>query len=233
MLGLFAPSNGKAESSYVECENTNQPLWQADAVHRARNMAQLAMSLADVGCHPSRAWLDSEEADEIRSLSTLFAELSRIEGRSADVECGDILSAIAVGLTRSFGKARGIRCELRVGSVKLPPEKRRALVLIASELVINALKYAFPKGRGGRIEVVLHTDHEGIRLEVKDNGTGKRAKAEKGQGSALMRRLSEVLGSRFEADVGLEGKGYGVVVLVPSRGAQAPLDRQTPFMRDR
>jgi len=42
------------------------------------------------------------------------------------------------------------------------------LGLIINELITNSLKYAFPKGREGTIEVSLLREEEGLKLKVSD-----------------------------------------------------------------
>jgi two-component sensor histidine kinase len=45
--------------------------------------------------------------------------------------------------------------------------------LMLNELITNALKYAFPDGRDGEINIVLHPiDEKEIELRVSDNGVG-------------------------------------------------------------
>ena len=45
--------------------------------------------------------------------------------------------------------------------------------IIVNELVTNALKYAFPGGRNGKVEVELRSIPPGmIRLAIRDNGVG-------------------------------------------------------------
>jgi two-component sensor histidine kinase len=46
------------------------------------------------------------------------------------------------------------------------------LGLIANELITNALKYAFPDGRAGKIELRLVKEATCFRLFVADNGIG-------------------------------------------------------------
>jgi two-component sensor histidine kinase len=48
------------------------------------------------------------------------------------------------------------------------------LGLIVNELLTNTLKYAFPNGRNGKVEIKLEKRKDGIlQLLVSDNGVGK------------------------------------------------------------
>ena len=50
---------------------------------------------------------------------------------------------------------RAVRIDTDIERMALSADKRRALVLTASELVVNALTHAFRGGSGGRIGVSL------------------------------------------------------------------------------
>ena len=44
--------------------------------------------------------------------------------------------------------------------------------LIINELISNSLKYAFPKGKNGKIHVSLKRQHNKYELTISDNGIG-------------------------------------------------------------
>ncbi len=53
---LFAPTH-LATLATTPLRREHARLWRADAIHRAKNLAQMTTSLADVAGHPSRRWL--------------------------------------------------------------------------------------------------------------------------------------------------------------------------------
>ncbi|MDE2364034.1 MAG: ATP-binding protein [Hyphomicrobiales bacterium] len=78
--------------------------------------------------------------------------------------CGEILSATA---------ASNVVCKVEASpGIALPSARALALSLIVNEAVTNALKYAFPAGRDGKILVSLAEDETDYLLEVSDNGVG-------------------------------------------------------------
>lgn len=90
-----------------------------------------------------------------------------------------------------------------------------SLGLIVTELVINALKYAFPDARKGSISVDYHSDSDGWALSVCDDGVGlsekKTAGAETSLGSAILRALANQLAATITV-VGMNpGTGVSVV----------------------
>ena len=90
------------------------------------------------------------------------------------------------------------------------------LALIVTEAVSNALKYAFPGGRGGRVGVHLAEEGEFVRLVIQDDGVGipaGRSETETGTrdgiGLQLIRGFSRQLGATLDVQ---EGQGTRYVV---------------------
>ena len=76
-----------------------------------------------------------------------------------------------------------------------------SLGLIVTELVINALKHAFPEGRGGRILVDYHSKGGNWTLSVADNGVGmpdEAAPAKAGLGTSIVEALARQLHARIK-----------------------------------
>lgn len=69
-----------------------------------------------------------------------------------------------------------------------------SLGLIVTELVINALKHAFPDGRRGRVTVDYHSGFDGWTLSVRDDGVGMPAANDTaGLGTAIIQALASQL----------------------------------------
>lgn len=71
-----------------------------------------------------------------------------------------------------------------------------SLGLIVTELVINALKHAFPADRGGKITVDYHSHGPNWTLSVTDNGVGMpvdAASAKPGLGTSIVQALTRQL----------------------------------------
>ena len=75
-----------------------------------------------------------------------------------------------------------------------------SLGLIVTELVINALKHAFPHHRKGRILVSYKADGPGWTLSVRDTGVGmpgEHATAKPGLGTGIVEALARQLDASF------------------------------------
>ncbi|MCB0815314.1 MAG: sensor histidine kinase, partial [Flavobacteriales bacterium] len=58
------------------------------------------------------------------------------------------------------------------------------LGLILNELLTNALKYAFPEGRPGRLWITIREANDQLHVEVRDDGVGYDPNAERGEESS-------------------------------------------------
>ena len=111
--------------------------------------------------------------------------------------CAPDLKNIANGLVAIFSHSIGsVMLALDLQPLMLQREKRRALLLAASELVMNALRHAFAGRPSGNIRITLHWDQtrkEGI-LAVIDDGIGPGNVARGlGHGHSIVLGLSDVL----------------------------------------
>ena len=73
-----------------------------------------------------------------------------------------------------------------------------SLGLIVTELVINALKHAFPRHRKGKISVDYRSDGPAWTLSVRDTGVGMpkdHASAKPGLGTGIVEALAKQLGA--------------------------------------
>ena len=85
-----------------------------------------------------------------------------------------------------------------------------SLGLIVTELVINAIKYAFPTNKAdAQILVTYEVDGSDWKLTVSDNGVGKipgnNPPVPAGLGTTIVDALATQLGARVELDGGVSG----------------------------
>jgi two-component sensor histidine kinase len=85
------------------------------------------------------------------------------------------------------------------------------LGLIINELIVDALKYAFPDGTNGRIWVSLERIGTKLRLTVNDNGVGPQHSV---QGTGLGRRLVSAFAQQLAANVELKCGFPGTIVSI-------------------
>jgi two-component sensor histidine kinase len=98
-----------------------------------------------------------------------------------------------------------ISLEVRADESLTSSETSMSLGLIVTELVINALKHAFPDDRKGKIVVNYHSEGSGWTLSVGDNGVGMSehdGAAKAGLGTSIVQALARQLQANIKvADV--------------------------------
>lgn len=95
------------------------------------------------------------------------------------------------------------------------------LGLIVTELVINALKYAFPDARRGHVSVDYHSEGDGWALSVCDDGVGMsqgKAAAHTGH-TGLGTAIVQALAAQLSATITVADLAPGTGVSVVHRGA--------------
>lgn len=92
--------------------------------------------------------------------------------------------------------------------------------LIVNELVLNAIKYAFPDNRRGKISICLKQSKHKIKLEVSDNGVGAMLTQESQHGTLglqLVKSLVKQLkGGEFRRRKMVKGMGYVITFISES-----------------
>jgi len=128
----------------------------------------------------------------IHTLAELHGRLYRDEGFDG-IEMAGYLGDICEGL-RGAVLPSHIALQCVVTPLKLTLDQAVPLGLIASELVTNAAKYAFPGGRPGEVIVRLQAEGDEAVLSVADDGVGLTGTAETagtGLGLNMVRGLAQ------------------------------------------
>ena len=118
---------------------------------------------------------------------------------------------------------RPISLQVRVNGGTAESAKAVSLGLIVTELVINALKHAFPKdSQDGRVVVSYEIDGPDWKLVVSDNGIGKpdvaNTPAKGGLGTTLVKALAQDLDAEVEVVSGPGGVNVSLThAAFPSR----------------
>ncbi len=173
--------------------------------HRVKNSLQLVSSLIDIHAdamveEATRVSL-SELKVRIDSISAIHERLyKRADMRGVDLD--EYLAGLAGDIFGSFLRpGSGIRLVTALDSLHAAPSLAVPLGLIVGELIMNALKYAFPE-KGGSISISLRREGLENVLAVEDDGVGlpPAAAGSGGFGMVLVRSLASQIGGRAELD---------------------------------
>ncbi|WP_042445083.1 AAA family ATPase [Azospirillum sp. B510] len=144
--------------------------------HRVKNNLQLVTSLLNLQSRRIKdeavAALFADSRDRVRSMALVHESLYRL-GNFARVPMREHLESVCAHLLRAYSRHAGsVRLEAGLDDLKLDLDRAVPCGLIVNELVSNALKHAYPDGRGGVLRVALTTDGQDCRLSVRDDGVG-------------------------------------------------------------
>ena len=144
--------------------------------HRVKNNLQLVTSLLNLQANriedKAVAALFADSRDRVRSMALVHENLYRL-GNFARVPMRAHLQSVCAHLLRAYAPQNGaVRLETALDDLKLDLDRAVPCGLIVNELVSNALKHAFPGGRGGVLRVALAASGEACHLSVRDDGVG-------------------------------------------------------------
>jgi chemotaxis protein methyltransferase CheR len=122
---------------------------------------------------------------------------------------GPYLTKLSAGLASSMvGPKQHIDIAVVASEGALPTSHAVSIGLIVTELIINAIKYAFPQLRSSaRIRVTFEMAKSDWKLTVADNGIGREdnSNAPSGLGTALVGALAKQLKAQITETSSPEG----------------------------
>jgi two-component sensor histidine kinase len=132
-------------------------------------------------------------------------------GTNGPIEIAPYLSKLCETLAASLiGDSRPISLKAIVGEGTATSSQAVSLGLIVTELVINALKHAFPQDtKHGQVTIVYDVAGTDWKLSVADNGIGRPegvfAQAKTGLGTTIVNALAHQLDAQVEVVSGSLG----------------------------
>jgi two-component sensor histidine kinase/PAS domain-containing protein len=134
---------------------------------------------------------------------------------SGSVDVAPYLANLCETLATSMiGDSRPILLKVTAKAGSVTSRQAESLGLIVTELVMNALKHAFPADRvAGQISVVYDVAGDDWTLSVSDNGVGKSTVAivKVRSGTGIVKALSHQLDAKVETVIGLHGTSVSIV----------------------
>jgi two-component sensor histidine kinase len=189
--------------------------------HRVNNSLQIIASILLLKAQT----VQSEEIrrhlrdahERVMAVATVQEQLHPIPF-GAEIEARNYLTRLCESLAASMildNQPISIRVEAGGGSTT--SEQAVSMGLIATELVINALKHAFPEGAKGTIIVGFESTASAWRLFVSDDGMGigthlADAPARSGLGTSIVEALTRQLGGRVTTAAASPGTTVSVTV---------------------
>ncbi len=179
--------------------------------HRVKNNMQVISSLLSL---QSRHLTDKaaigmfqESQQRIRSMALVHEKLYQSKDLSR-IDFSNYIENLIMFLFHSYQvRSDQIRIKTEVQDILLDINSAIPCGLIINELVMNALKHAFPGGRKGEITVSLQPSGDGkFILSVSDNGVGFPAELDFHKTETLGMQLVNMLVDQLDGTISLEGE---------------------------
>jgi PAS domain S-box-containing protein len=209
---LTAQLEARVEARTSELEAANAALSQlvaereilvAEVNHRAKNSLAIAASLISLQAHRQ---LDSRVKAlfmETQERLTAMARVHDLLSKSEVIQQVDVARYICelCDAHRPIAEGHGhIRIETNLEEgITVSPDTAVPLGIVLSELITNALKYAFPDGRSGRLIAELRRRGEAmVEVVICDDGVGMVDAREGSLGYGIIRALVRQIGGTID-----------------------------------
>jgi chemotaxis protein methyltransferase CheR len=212
------------EKALQALSNENEMLLR-EMQHRIANSLQIIASILSLkagSAHSEEARLSLREAHQ-RVLSVAAVQTHLLKAGGGDlIQVAPYMTELCGNLSSSIiGDRRPITLSVKANGSETGSTHAVSLGLIVTELVMNAIKYAFPgEGRAGCIVVNYEKKGGDWRLNVSDDGVGYSGLALAprpggGLGTNLVKALAHQLVAQVEVMSGPTGTSVSVAHLQP------------------
>jgi len=197
---------------------TQKDLLMQEVNHRVQNSLQLVNSMLHLQARqlpdPGVKAHFEEASRRIMAVSTVHQRLWRRSDHIQNVDFGAYLEELRDGLLESWGAGWRGQIKVHAPPVLVPTNQAVILALVITELLTNAVKYAY-EGQPGPIELKVNAKgRSSLQVSVTDQGVGMGDRQPKnGLGSRLVHSLVSQIGG--EIDVTAAAPGTAIVLTVP------------------
>lgn len=198
--------NQQAQDDVREARDRAEALLR-EVNHRIGNSLQLVSSFISLQQRQLKDEGSKQALMEAQSRIEAVAQVHRRLYTSSDiasVAIDDYLHGLIEELAKSLGpEQEAPRITVEVQNLRVTPDQAVSLGVIVTELITNAVKYAYQPGDRGEIRVKLSSTDDGrTLLMVEDDGPGMTQDAPKGTGlgTRIIKAMAQGLKSRLEVD---------------------------------
>jgi len=190
----------------LDTKNKQNELLLKEIHHRVKNNLEMVKSLIA---------LQSAQLTDKASKEAMLASQNRVQSMGiihqklyqgtnlGSIEMKDYFINLGEGVLDTFNAEDKVKIECAMEELNLDVDTAVPIGLIVNELLTNALKYAFPKGAQGKINITLREENDDLKLKVSDNGVGKtEGTTPKGTGfgTQLIQLLTQQLNGTLSED---------------------------------
>ena len=191
--------------------------------HRVGNSLQIIASLLHLQANSSTQEDVKVALTNAMGRVAAVAQVHRRLYTSHDLKSvllNQYLDALLEDLRRSAEGNRMSRLTLKAEPVEIDPDRAVAIGIIVNELVMNAVKYAYPNG-AGPIHVDLRAQDDNLVLSIADDGVGLNVKLDP-RSTGMGQRIVTAMASKLEANVERDPSHAGTRIVLRFRRVNAP-----------
>jgi two-component sensor histidine kinase len=191
--------------------------------HRVGNSLQIIASLLHL--QASSSTQDGVKAALTNAMGRVaaVAQVHRRLYTSHDLKSvllNQYLEALLEDLRRSAEGNKMSRLTLKAEPIEIDPDRAVAIGIIVNELVMNAVKYAYPDG-AGPIHVVLNGNGDDLELSIADDGVGLKVKTDP-RSTGMGQRIVTAMAQKLDANVERDAAHTGTRIVLRFRRVNAP-----------
>lgn len=185
--------------------------------HRVANSLQI---IASVLMQSARRTQSEETRANLHDAHQRIMSIAKLQQKLAISQLGDVgLRSYFTDLCQSIGASmihdhERVSLDVSADDSISTADVSVSLGLIVTELVINALKHAFPDGRIGHIKVGYQSDGADWRMSVTDDGVGLpsgESSVDPGLGTSIVSALAKSLDASVETTDARPGMQVSII----------------------
>jgi two-component sensor histidine kinase len=191
--------------------------------HRVGNSLQIIASLLHLQANSSTQ--DDVKAALTNAMGRVaaVAQVHRRLYTSHDLKSvllNQYLDALLEDLRRSAEGNKMSRLTLKAEPIEIDPDRAVAIGIIVNELVMNAVKYAYPDG-AGPIHVDLRAQGDDLVLSIADDGVGLNVKTDP-RSTGMGQRIVTAMATKLDASVERDPAHPGTRIVLRFRRVSTP-----------
>lgn len=215
---LFWAYQGKQKQNVLlEQRNEEKAFLIKEIHHRVKNNLQVLSSLlylqADYIADPNALDAVMEGHNRVQSMGLIHEKLYMGDNLAA-VDMNAFVEDLSENLLMTFGMEDQVEVLVDSSIPRLDVDTAIPLALIINELITNSFKYAFPKGREGKVSIRLWINEaDELCLEVADDGVGNAAEVLPEQSTSFGKDLVNMLRQKLEGSIeNDDSNGYKTLI---------------------
>jgi two-component sensor histidine kinase len=200
----------------LSLKNNQNVLLLKEIHHRVKNNLEVVSGLLALQSakmdDPTMQEVMLASQNRVHSMGILHQKLYQSE-HLAFIEMKNYFENLCINILDSYNETDRIKVNIEMKELEMDVDTAVPLGLIVNELLTNALKYAFPKGEKGNIELSLKSlNEDNFQLKISDNGVGK-SSDEKAKGTGFGTQLVDLLTRQIDGIL-MQDVSKGTMILI-------------------